>query len=127
MFRALLFLYLDFVNFLSATVPLAIAIVVASMLSKRHYSYDVMVVNAKVSLKRLEELLLAEEKVLLPNPPLNPKLPAISIKNGYFSWDSKVMTKKKEWVEAVRRAFVLVGLGSNLYDLKVVKFKLHKV
>ncbi|XP_023553923.1 ABC transporter C family member 2-like isoform X2 [Cucurbita pepo subsp. pepo] len=47
------------------------------------------VVNAKVSLKRLEELLLAEEKVLLPNPPLNPKLPAISIKNGYFSWDSK--------------------------------------
>ncbi|XP_038877674.1 ABC transporter C family member 2-like isoform X2 [Benincasa hispida] len=45
------------------------------------------VVNAKVSLKRLEELLLAEERVLLPSPPLNPKLPAISIKNGYFSWD----------------------------------------
>lgn len=47
-------------------------------------------VNAKVSLKRMEELLLAEEKILLPNPPLNPQLPAISIENGYFSWDSKV-------------------------------------
>ncbi|CAK9309360.1 unnamed protein product [Citrullus colocynthis] len=47
------------------------------------------VVNAKVSLNRLEELLLAEEKVLFPNPPLNLKLPAISIKNGYFSWDLK--------------------------------------
>ncbi|KAM6551936.1 hypothetical protein CsatB_001744 [Cannabis sativa] len=46
-------------------------------------------VNANVSLKRLEELLLAEERVLLPNPPLDPGLPAVSIKNGYFSWDSK--------------------------------------
>ncbi|XP_010683162.1 ABC transporter C family member 2 isoform X1 [Beta vulgaris subsp. vulgaris] len=48
------------------------------------------VVNANVSLKRLEELLLAEERVLLPNPPLEPGLPAISIRNGNFSWDSKV-------------------------------------
>ncbi|RVW39471.1 ABC transporter C family member 2 [Vitis vinifera] len=47
-------------------------------------------VNANVSLKRLEELFLAEERILLPNPPLEPGLPAISIKNGYFSWDSKV-------------------------------------
>ncbi|XP_059668430.1 ABC transporter C family member 2-like [Cornus florida] len=47
------------------------------------------VVNANVSLKRLEELLLAEERILLPNPPLDPGLPAISIKDGYFSWDSK--------------------------------------
>ncbi|KAL0556634.1 hypothetical protein IC582_005148 [Cucumis melo] len=47
------------------------------------------VVNAKVSINRLEELLLAEEKVLFPNPPLNLKLPAISIKNGYYSWDLK--------------------------------------
>lgn len=46
-------------------------------------------VNANVSLKRLEELFLQEERVLLPNPPLDPGLPAISIKNGYFSWDSK--------------------------------------
>ncbi|KAJ7969063.1 ABC transporter C family member 2-like [Quillaja saponaria] len=46
-------------------------------------------VNANVSLNRLEELLLAEERILLPNPPLEPELPAISIKNGYFSWDSK--------------------------------------
>ncbi|KAG9149728.1 hypothetical protein Leryth_012435 [Lithospermum erythrorhizon] len=46
------------------------------------------VVNSNVSLKRIEELLLAEERVLLPNPPLEPELPAISIKNGYFSWES---------------------------------------
>lgn len=48
------------------------------------------VVNANVSLQRLEELFLAEERVLLPNPPLEPVLPAISIKDGYFSWASKV-------------------------------------
>ncbi|RAL50240.1 hypothetical protein DM860_007914 [Cuscuta australis] len=47
------------------------------------------VVNANVSLKRLEELLLAEERVLLPNPPLDPCFPAISIRNGSFSWESK--------------------------------------
>ncbi|KAF9619903.1 hypothetical protein IFM89_009685 [Coptis chinensis] len=47
------------------------------------------VVNANVSLKRLEELFLTEERLLLPNPPLDPTSPAISIKNGYFSWDSK--------------------------------------
>ncbi|KAF5944078.1 hypothetical protein HYC85_018155 [Camellia sinensis] len=49
------------------------------------------VANANVSLQRLEELFLAEERILLPNPPLEPELPAISIKNGYFSWDSKVL------------------------------------
>lgn len=53
-------------------------------------SFKWQAVNANVSLKRLEELLLAEERVLLPNPPLDPGLPAISIKNGFFSWDSKV-------------------------------------
>ncbi|GKA84558.1 ABC transporter C family member 2 isoform X1, partial [Tanacetum coccineum] len=47
------------------------------------------VVNANVSLKRLEDLLLADERLLLPNPPLEPGLPAISIRNGNFSWDSK--------------------------------------
>ncbi|KAH7839010.1 hypothetical protein Vadar_033687 [Vaccinium darrowii] len=47
------------------------------------------VVNANVSLQRLEELFLAEERILLPNQPLEPDLPAISIKDGYFSWDSK--------------------------------------
>ncbi|XP_047949576.1 ABC transporter C family member 2-like [Salvia hispanica] len=47
------------------------------------------VVNANVSLKRLEGLLLAEEQVLMPNPPIEPGLPAISIKNGYFSWEAK--------------------------------------
>ncbi|XP_022762662.1 ABC transporter C family member 12-like isoform X1 [Durio zibethinus] len=47
------------------------------------------VVNANVSLQRLEELFLAEERALAPNPPLQPGLPAISIKDGNFSWDSK--------------------------------------
>ncbi|XP_022898991.1 ABC transporter C family member 2-like isoform X2 [Olea europaea var. sylvestris] len=47
------------------------------------------VVNANVSLQRLEELLLSEERILLPNPPLEPRLPAISIRGGNFSWDSK--------------------------------------
>ncbi|GAB4840687.1 Canalicular multispecific organic anion transporter 1, variant 2 [Ancistrocladus abbreviatus] len=46
------------------------------------------VVNVNVSLQRMEELLLAEERILLPNPPLDPGLPAISIRNGNFSWDS---------------------------------------
>ncbi|KAJ0430942.1 putative ABC-type xenobiotic transporter [Helianthus annuus] len=46
-------------------------------------------VNAHVSLKHMEDLLLAEERLLLPNPPLEPGLPAISIRNGSFSWDSK--------------------------------------
>ncbi|XP_015167599.1 ABC transporter C family member 12-like isoform X4 [Solanum tuberosum] len=47
------------------------------------------VVNSNVSLQRMEELFLAEERVLLPNPPLEPGLPAISIRGGFFSWDSK--------------------------------------
>ncbi|KAI9198325.1 hypothetical protein LWI28_013908 [Acer negundo] len=48
------------------------------------------VVNANVSLQRLEELFLADERILEPNPPLEPELAAISIKNGNFSWDQKV-------------------------------------
>ncbi|KAJ4703009.1 ABC transporter C family member 2-like [Melia azedarach] len=47
------------------------------------------VVNANVSLQRIEELLLAEERILAPNPPLEQGLPAVSIKNGNFSWDAK--------------------------------------
>ncbi|KAF5206945.1 Multidrug resistance ABC transporter ATP-binding/permease protein BmrA [Thalictrum thalictroides] len=46
-------------------------------------------VNADVSLKRLEELFLSEERILMPNLPLKPGSPAILIKNGLFSWDSK--------------------------------------
>ncbi|XP_062014646.1 ABC transporter C family member 12-like [Rosa rugosa] len=49
----------------------------------------IQVVNANVSLQRLEELFLTEERILVPNPPLEPGLPAISIQDGYFSWDSK--------------------------------------
>ncbi|CAI9089674.1 OLC1v1024292C1 [Oldenlandia corymbosa var. corymbosa] len=47
------------------------------------------VVNANVSLQRLEELFIAEERILLPNPPREAGVPAISIKDGCFSWDSK--------------------------------------
>ena len=46
------------------------------------------VVNANVSLKRLQELLLADERVLQDNPPLEPGLPAIEIKDGNFVWDA---------------------------------------
>ncbi|KAJ7552377.1 hypothetical protein O6H91_06G052800 [Diphasiastrum complanatum] len=47
------------------------------------------IVNASVSLKRLEDILLADERILLPNPPLELELSAISIKDGNFSWDPK--------------------------------------
>ncbi|KAL1826245.1 hypothetical protein ACET3Z_004657 [Daucus carota] len=46
-------------------------------------------VNANVSLQRLEKLFLSDEMILLPNPPLEPGLPAISIKKGTFSWEPK--------------------------------------
>ncbi|KAL2330305.1 hypothetical protein Fmac_017886 [Flemingia macrophylla] len=49
------------------------------------------VANANLSLQRLEELFLAEEINLNQNPPIDPGLPAISVKNGYFSWDPKVV------------------------------------
>jgi hypothetical protein len=38
----------------------------------------------------LEELFLAEERILAPNLPLKLGIPAISIENGNFLWDSKV-------------------------------------
>eukprot|EP00249_Psilotum_nudum_P023194 c28783_g1_i1 orf=631-5508(+) len=47
------------------------------------------VVNANVSLKRLQDLLLADERVLEPNPPIEVGCPAVSIKEGTFSWDPK--------------------------------------
>ncbi|KAK4764126.1 hypothetical protein SAY87_013564 [Trapa incisa] len=47
------------------------------------------IVNANVSLKRLEELLLAEERILLPNPPLDHPSLATSIRNENFSWEAK--------------------------------------
>ncbi|XP_061357298.1 ABC transporter C family member 12-like [Gastrolobium bilobum] len=47
------------------------------------------VANANVSLQRLEELFSSEERNLKQNPPIVPGLPAISIKNGNFSWDPK--------------------------------------
>jgi ABC-type multidrug transport system fused ATPase/permease subunit len=45
-------------------------------------------VNANVSLKRLQDLLLAEERVLALNPPLETGAPAISVKDGTFAWDA---------------------------------------
>ncbi|KAJ6738070.1 ABC TRANSPORTER C FAMILY MEMBER 11-RELATED [Salix koriyanagi] len=48
------------------------------------------VVNANISLQRLEELFLAEERILAPNMPLKLGIPAISIENGNFLWDSKL-------------------------------------
>ncbi|XP_062096642.1 ABC transporter C family member 12-like isoform X2 [Humulus lupulus] len=47
------------------------------------------IVIANISLQRMEGLLLAEEIILQPNPPLQQELPVISIKDGYFSWDAK--------------------------------------
>jgi len=38
---------------------------------------------------RLEDLLLAEKKILVLNLPLDPTLLVNSIKNGYFFWDAK--------------------------------------
>ncbi|GAB2241604.1 hypothetical protein Droror1_Dr00018379 [Drosera rotundifolia] len=49
------------------------------------------VVNCNVSIQRMEELFLSEERILRPNPPLDPGFPAISIRNGNFSWDSKAL------------------------------------
>jgi len=42
--------------------------------------------NENVSLKGLEGLLLAEERIFLP---LDQILQVISIKNGFLSWDAK--------------------------------------
>ncbi|MCO5609267.1 hypothetical protein L7F22_063491 [Adiantum nelumboides] len=53
------------------------------------------VVNANVSLKRLQDLLLADEYAIGPNPPIVPNLPAISVKDGTFSWDQKVLFKSQ--------------------------------
>ncbi|KAL5097024.1 hypothetical protein RYX36_001351 [Vicia faba] len=77
-----------FESYFASLSNIALGVLVEFMLLILHFI--IKVVNANVSLKRLEELLLAEERILLPNPPLEPGLPAISIKNGNFSWDAKV-------------------------------------
>ncbi|KAG9145185.1 hypothetical protein Leryth_008965 [Lithospermum erythrorhizon] len=85
-----------------------------------------LVVNSNVSLKRLEELLLAEERVLLPNPPLDPEQPAISIKNGFFSWEQKVNSVWLKCLFLVLYASMLVlytlqsgASTNNLLKLKI--------
>lgn len=47
------------------------------------------IANARVSLQRLQDFLLAEERVLQPNPPIIDGHPAICIRNGNFNWDRK--------------------------------------
>ncbi|KAK4782038.1 hypothetical protein SAY86_016140 [Trapa natans] len=47
------------------------------------------VVTANVSIQRMEELFLTEERILVPNPPIEMGVPAICIENGNFSWNSK--------------------------------------
>lgn len=39
----------------------------------------------------MENFFLSEERTLVPNPPLDAWQPAISIKNGFFSWDLQVI------------------------------------
>lgn len=51
------------------------------------------IANAKVSLQRLQDFLLAEDRILLPNPPLSEHHPAIYIRNGNFVWDKKAEQK----------------------------------
>ena len=64
------------------------------------------VVNANVSLRRLQDLLLAEERVLVPNPCIDPELPAISIKNGTFSWDIKVFLYARLEIEWIKLGYI---------------------
>uniref|UniRef100_A0A7N0T3Q1 ABC-type xenobiotic transporter n=1 Tax=Kalanchoe fedtschenkoi TaxID=63787 RepID=A0A7N0T3Q1_KALFE len=47
------------------------------------------VANVNVSLQRMEKFFLSAERKLVPNPSLESGCPAISVKNGFFSWDSK--------------------------------------
>eukprot|EP00897_Mesotaenium_endlicherianum_P001271 jgi/Mesen1/1171/ME000124S00204 len=49
------------------------------------------VVQANVSLTRLQELLLAEERHLDAFPSVDPKLPAVEFNGGSFNWDPKVV------------------------------------
>ncbi|KAK9706981.1 hypothetical protein RND81_07G164900 [Saponaria officinalis] len=49
-------------------------------------------VNANVSLKRIEELLLADERPVMASLSPEPELPSISIENGFFSWDNEKPT-----------------------------------
>uniref|UniRef100_A0A7N0VJV5 ABC-type xenobiotic transporter n=1 Tax=Kalanchoe fedtschenkoi TaxID=63787 RepID=A0A7N0VJV5_KALFE len=49
----------------------------------------VQIVNANVSLRRVEEFLSSNERVLLEHLPIEHCIPAISIGNGFFSWDFK--------------------------------------
>jgi hypothetical protein len=48
------------------------------------------VISARVSLRRLEELLIAEERQLEANPPPSTTEPAIVVKQTDFAWDPKV-------------------------------------
>ncbi|XP_061984251.1 ABC transporter C family member 12-like [Populus nigra] len=79
------------------------------------------VVNANISLQRLEELFLAEERILAPNPPLEPGIPAISIENGNFSWDLKLenptLTNIKLNIQAGSLIAIVGGTGEGKTSL----------
>ncbi|KAI5055599.1 hypothetical protein GOP47_0029120 [Adiantum capillus-veneris] len=47
------------------------------------------ITNAKVSIQRLQSFLLADDRILQPNPPASNFHPAILIRNGNFVWDKK--------------------------------------
>ncbi|MCO5564932.1 hypothetical protein L7F22_018602 [Adiantum nelumboides] len=47
------------------------------------------IANAKVSMQRLQSFLLADDRVLQPNPPPSDFHPAILVQNGNFVWDKK--------------------------------------
>ncbi|KAG6543930.1 hypothetical protein Mapa_014771 [Marchantia paleacea] len=67
-------------------------------------------VNANVSLKRLQELLLAEERELLPNPLLEQGKPAIEMKNGTFAWSS----------QATRPTLSNINMAVNIGELVAI-------
>ncbi|XP_015699352.1 uncharacterized protein LOC107303450 isoform X3 [Oryza brachyantha] len=73
-------------SFLLNSIPIIVTVVSSGVYSllrgSGEYHFPHHVVNGKVSFKRLGDLLLAEERILLPNPSIDPELPAISIKNG---------------------------------------------
>lgn len=73
-------------------------------------SCNLQVVNANVSLKRLEELLSVEDRIILSYTPVEHGLPAISIRNGYFSWEAQVVT----FIIYHQNAYWLVLLITNL-------------
>lgn len=60
------------------------------------------IVNANVSLCRIEEFLSSNERLLTEHLPIEDHVPAISIKNGSFSWDAKVCIRNQKFLQFMR-------------------------